>query len=120
MNLLQRTDQAWKVWLFVVMLVLGGAASLLQGFLYDALGKERAIQLAFAGIGLIIGSFIFAGFSIACPKCGLKLFPHAFRTQGFFTWFSWILQQESCPRCNHPEVPRPVAAKRKAKGMKRR
>jgi len=118
-NLLQRTNQTWKAWLFVVTLILGGIASLLQGFLHEALGKEVAIQIAIAGIGLVIGSFIFAGLSITCPKCELKLFLHAFREQGFFSWFSWILQQESCPRCGHPETPRPVGAKRKPKGLKR-
>lgn len=119
MNLLQRTDQAWKAWLFAVMLILGVVASLLQGFLQESLGQEVAIKIAFAGIGLIIGSLIFAGRSIVCPKCELKLFLHAFREQGFFSWFSWILQQESCPRCGHPETPRASGVKRKTKGMKR-
>lgn len=119
MSLLQRTGQIWKVWAFAGMLITGSVASVLQGFLAESLGKEVAIQIAFAGIGLIVASFFFAGNGIACPKCELKLFLHAFRTQGFFTWFSWILQQESCPRCGHPEKPRPAGAKRKGKGMKR-
>jgi len=118
-NLLQRTDQAWKAWLFAVMLILGVVASLLQVFLHESLGKEVAIQIAFAGIGLIVGSFIFAGFSIVCPKCKLKLFLHAFRKEGFFSWFSRVLEQEVCPRCGHPETPRAVGAKRKSKGLKR-
>ena len=119
MNLLQRTNQTWKAWLFAVMLILGGVACLLQGFLHESLGKEVAIQIALAGICLLIGSFIFAGLSIACPKCELKLFLHAFREKGFFSWFSWILQQESCPRCGHPEASRPVGTKkRKVKGLK--
>ena len=119
MNLLQRTNQGWRAWLFVVMLILGGVASLLQGFLYEPLGKEVAIQIAVAGIGLIVGSFIFAGLSIVCPKCELKLFFHAFRERGFFSWFSWVLEMESCPRCGHPEKPRPAGSRRKAKGLKR-
>lgn len=119
MNLLQRTDQAWKVWLFVVMLILGCVASLLQGFLYESLGKEVAMQIAVAGIGLVISSFLFAGLSITCPKCELKLFLHAFKEQRFFSWFSWILQQESCPRCGHPAAPRQTGSRRKAKGLKR-
>jgi hypothetical protein len=118
-NLLQRTNQAWKAWIFVVMLILGGVASLLQGFLYASLGREIAIQIAVAGIGLVVGSFLFAGLSITCPKCELKLFLHAFREKGFFSWFSWILQMESCPRCGHPESPRPVGARRKSKRLKR-
>ncbi|MCM2263747.1 MAG: hypothetical protein NDI73_00990 [Desulfuromonadales bacterium] len=119
MNLLQRTNQAWKAWVFVAMLTVGGIVSLLQGFLYASLGKELAIPIAVVGIGLVIGSFIFAGFSIVCPKCELKLFIHAFRERGFLSWFSWIVEQESCPRCGHPEKPRTVGAKRKTKGMKR-
>jgi len=118
-NLLQRTGQAWKVWLFCVMLVLGGTASLLQGFLYEPLGKQMATQIAVAGMGLVVGSFIFAWRSVLCPKCELKLFSYAFKHQNFFSWFSWLLQQESCPCCGYPDTPRPGSVKRKTKGLKR-
>lgn len=112
-TLLQRTNQSWKIWLFVALLLIGCAATLLQGFLYAPLGKELAIKIAVAGLGVLIGVFIWAAGSIRCPECQQKLFLHAVTKEGFLTWFSWLLQVESCPKCGHGEEPR------KGKGLKR-
>jgi len=119
MSLLQRSGQGWKVWLFGAMLVLGSVASLLQGFLYEPLGKETAMRIAVAGMGLVIGGFLWAGHAIRCPKCHLKIFYHAIRKQGFLTWFAWLLQAESCPQCGYADEPRQIRRSRKAKGLKR-
>ena len=118
-TLLQRSDQTWKIYLFMALFVLGSLATLLQGFLYPSLGRELAMQIALGGIFMIVGSFIWAGQSVACPKCALKLFYHAFRHQGFFRWFSWLLEQETCPKCGYGEVQRTAGAKKRAKGLKR-
>lgn len=120
MTLLQRTDQSWKIYLFMGLFVLGSLATLLQGFFYAPLGRELAMQIAIGGIFLIVGSFVWTGQNLTCPKCHLKLFYHAFRQQGFFRWFSWLLEQERCPKCGFGEAPpgsgRP---RKKPKGMKR-
>jgi drug/metabolite transporter (DMT)-like permease len=118
-NLLQRTNQSWKIWLFAALLLVGCAATLLQGFLYKPLGKELAIQIAVGGLGLLIGGFIWAGGSVRCPKCELKILLHAVTKEGFFTWFSWLLQVESCPKCGYGEAPRKTSSRRKVKGLKR-
>lgn len=119
MTLLQRSNQQWKIWLFGAMLVLGSAASLLQGFLYEPLGRELAMQIAVAGMGLVVGSFLWAGLNVKCPKCELKIFYHAIRKEGFFSWFAWLLQVETCPQCGYTDPPRTAVPKRKAKGLKR-
>lgn len=119
MSLLQQSNQLWKVWLFGVMLILGCAATMLQGFLYEPLGRELAMQVAFAGMGLVIGAFFWAGVAILCPKCRLKLAWHAFREHGFFSWFAWLLQADSCPKCDYNAAPRKSAPGRRAKGLKR-
>jgi len=118
-TLLQRTDQAWKLYLFMALFVLGCAATLLQGFFYASLGKELAMQVGIGGIFLIIGSFVWAGQNVTCPKCQVKLLYHAFRHHGFFRWLSWLIEQESCPKCGHGEAPRPAGPRKKAKGLKR-
>jgi len=118
-TLLQRTDQAWKLYLFMALFVLGCAATLLQGFFYASLGKELAMQVGIGGIFLIIGSFIWAGQNVTCPKCQVKLLYHAFRHHGFFRWLSWLIEQEVCPKCGYGEVPRPTGPRKKAKGLKR-
>lgn len=119
MSLLRQSGQVWKVTLFMAMLVLGCLATLLQGFFYEPLGRELAMQIAWGGVGLIIAGIIWAVQAITCPKCRLKLFVHAFRTQGFFTWFAWVLQAEVCPRCGHGQAPRSPGAGRRPKGLKR-
>lgn len=119
MSLLQRTNQLWKIYVFGGALILGCAATLFQGFLYEPLGKEVAMQIAVAGMALVIGSFIWAGLSIRCPKCQLKVFFYALRHKGFLAWFAWLLQEEDCPQCDPAEVPRTASCIRKAKGLKR-
>lgn len=119
MTLLQRTSQVWKIYLFMALLLLGSALSLLQGFLYEALGKELAMQVGFGGVALIVGGFFWAWQDVTCPQCRLKLFSHAFRHHGFLRWFAWLLQTESCPKCGHGETPRSSAPRKKGKGLKR-
>ena len=118
-SLLQRTNQLWKIYVFGGALILGCAATLLQGFLYEPLGKEAAMKIAVAGMALVIGSFIWAGLNIRCPKCQLKVFFHALRHKGFLSWFAWLLQAEDCPQCGPAQVPRTASLRRKAKGLKR-
>ena len=54
MTLLQRSDQTWKIYLFMALFVLGSLATLLQGFLYASLGRELAMQRR-ARSGFIVG-----------------------------------------------------------------
>ena len=119
MSLLQRSNQLWKIYVFGGALVLGCAATLLQGFLYEPLGKEVAMKIAVAGMALVIGSFIWTGLNIRCPKCQLKIFFYALKHKGFLAWFSWLLQAEECPQCGQVEAPRTASVRRKAKGLKR-
>jgi hypothetical protein len=118
-SLLKQTNQMWKIYVFGIALLLGSAASLLQGFFYEDLGQQLAMRIGMLGIALLVSGFIWAGFNVRCPSCQLNLFAHAFKTQGFFTWFAWLLQVESCPQCGQPELPRSTGPRRKVKGLKR-
>lgn len=118
-TLLQRTDQTWKIYLFVALFMLGCAATLLQGFLYAPLGRELAMQVALGGVITIVGSFVWSGQTIVCPKCHLKLFYHAFRKQGFLRWFSWLLEQEQCPGCGYGETHPVTGVRKRARGLRR-
>lgn len=119
MTLLQRSGQLWKIYLFGAGLLLGSLATLCQGFLYQPLGKELAMQIALGGVGLIVGSFVWAGNAIRCPQCELKIFFHALRQRGFLSWFAWLLQQEECPQCAYGGRSPAGRGGRKAKGLKR-
>lgn len=119
MTLLQRTDQLWKIYLFAVLFGLGCAAALLQGFFYAPLGKELAMQIGLGGVGLVVGSFVWAGQNVTCPKCRVKLLYHAFRHHGFFRWLSWLVEQDVCPKCGYGEMPRSSVPRKKVKGLRR-
>jgi hypothetical protein len=114
------SDQRWKIYLFVALLFVGSTVTLLQGFLYEPLGRERAMQVAIAGMLLVVGAFVWAASAIRCPQCQLKLFVHAIRKEGFFAWFAWLLQAEHCPQCGHPPAPPSAGPRRKVKGLRRR
>jgi hypothetical protein len=119
MSLLRQSGQTWKVSLFIGMLVIGSLATFLEGVLNDPLGDRVALWVAWGGVGLIIASIFWGAQAVVCPKCDLKLFVYAFRNQGFFTWFAWVLQTETCPGCGHGSAPRSAASRRKPKGLKR-
>jgi hypothetical protein len=40
-------------------------------------------------------------FSLACPRCHLRLFPHAISNQEASHWLRWLLRASSCPRCGY-------------------
>jgi hypothetical protein len=117
-TLLQRTSQSWKVYLFVILLIMGAGMSLCQGFLYGPLGKELAMKVALAGSGLVVIAFIWTALAVRCPKCQLKLFMHAIRFEGFFRWFAWLLQVEACPKCGHGAAPPTQMTRKKVKGLR--
>lgn len=105
MSLLERSNQRWKISLFIVLMGLGAVMTLFQGFFYEPLGQELTIQLVVGAMVLIIITFIWAGQNIVCPKCGLKLLYYAIIKVGFGTWYIWLLTEEQCPKCHFSGQP---------------
>lgn len=115
MSLLERSNQRWKLYLFITLMALGAGVTLFQGFLYEPLGRELTLQLVVGGMLLIIATFVWAGGSIVCPACSQKLLFYALFKVGFGTWFVWLLSEEQCPKCGFTGRP---AAKAKVKGRR--
>lgn len=104
LSLLKRSNQLWKIYLFIPVAVLGGSVILFQGALYEPIGKELTMLLVGLGGLLGIGAFICACLFIRCPNCKLKLFCFAMSRRKFVSWLVWLLKQEECPRCDCPEA----------------
>ena len=121
MSLLKRTNQLWKLYLFVASMALGAGITLFQSFLHRLLDKETIINLVIGGMVLMIGVFAWAYAFITCPNCNLKIFWHSISEEGLGKWFTWLINLEKCPQCGSrdglpaPDVKR---GKSKARGLK--
>jgi len=101
LSLLERSNQRWKIHLFIGLMAIGAGVTLFQGFLYTPLGKDLTMQLAVAGMVLIAVTFYWAGQNIVCPQCHLKLLYYAITKVGLGTWYVWLLNEEKCPKCGY-------------------
>jgi predicted RNA-binding Zn-ribbon protein involved in translation (DUF1610 family) len=110
-SLLERSKQRWKIYLFITLMGIGAGITLLQGFLYDPLGKELTTQLAVGAMVIIVVTFIWAGQNIVCPHCGLRLLYYSITRVGLGTWYVWLLSEEKCPKCGFDGYSVPKAAK---------
>ena len=79
--------------------VTGGIIILFQGALYDPIGEETTMVLVGLGAFLGMSGFIWAIFSIKCPKCKLKLLYFAIQKQKLGSWLTWLLELKECPQC---------------------
>ena len=113
-SLLERSNQRWKIFLFIALMALGAGVTLLQGFLYAPLGRELTLQLVIGGMILLPATFIWACGSIVCPSCAQKLLIYAITKVGLGTWFVWLMTEEQCPKCGYSGRPE-TSAKRKGK-----
>ncbi len=119
MSLLERSKQRWKIYLFITLMGIGAGITLLQGFLYDPLGRELTTQLAVGAMVVIVATFIWAGQNIVCPHCGLRLLYYSITKVGLGTWYAWLLTEEKCPTCGFDGHSTPKAAKQDKSGKKR-
>ena len=112
MSLLERSNQRWKIYLFIALMAVGAGVTLFQGFLYTPLGKELTTQLVVGGMVLIAATFYWAGQNIVCPQCGLKLLYYSITKVGLGSWYVWLLSEEKCPDCGYSGHATPAAASR--------
>lgn len=112
MSLLERSKQRWKISLFIGLMALGAVVTLFQGFLYEPLGQDLTVKLVVGAMFLIIVTFVWAGQSIVCPKCELKLLYYAITKVGLGTWYVWLLTEEECPKCRYSGQSNPGAGHR--------
>lgn len=112
MSLLERSKQRWKIYLFITLMGIGAGITLLQGFLYEPLGKELTTQLVVGAMVLIAATFYWAGQNIVCPQCGLRLLYYSITKVGLGSWYIWLLNEEKCPDCGFDGHTIPPSGKR--------
>jgi hypothetical protein len=110
-SLLERSNQRWKLYLFITLMGLGAILTLFQGLLYEPIGKDLTVKLAIAAMVLIAATLVWAFRSIACPACEQRLLAYAITKVGLGTWFVWLLEQEKCPKCGYTGRPSQGPAK---------
>ena len=117
MSLLRRTDQTWKLNLFVACLALGVGITLFQWMLTEPLGEELTVKIVVGVLFLVIMRVACACLFIVCPRCNLRLIPHALRTAGLGGWFNWVRDVEACPGCGSEDgfSPAPPVVSRRRK-----
>jgi hypothetical protein len=114
-SLLARTNQQWKLYLFVAAMALGFGLTVFQSVIAGQIGKEHTTTIAVTGMALVAGGFAWAAAFITCPNCTLKLFWHALTKEGLASWFGWLLNQEECPQCGSRDgLAPPKGRKRKS------
>lgn len=80
-------------------MALGAGVTLLQSLLYRLWEKDFITTIVIGGMLLVMGAFGWAGVSIICPHCKLKLFWHSITKEGLGKWFTWLVNLEKCPQC---------------------
>jgi hypothetical protein len=88
--------QSWKLYVGLA-LVIGGAILM---WLPDAVSGALTYMNAVGGLSAAAG-IAWLLFSLACPRCSLRLFPYAISTQDASGWLQWLMHSSSCPRCGY-------------------
>jgi len=96
-NLLKSSGQWWKLQLFAAATFLGGI-TMFAGLL-GLHTSPRSSIVAFVGLVIGIGAFLFACVAIHCPSCGAHWFWNAIRKQGVGRWVLSLLEAERCDVC---------------------
>jgi hypothetical protein len=96
--MLRRTGQAWKLRLWLILVGFGGGITLLGG---QSLRSSWGPALLFGGMLLSASTFAWGAWSIACPRCGAKLWWLAMNGH------EALGRREDCIRCGYTPPPLP-------------
>lgn len=96
-SVVMKTGQAWKLRLFIVLMLCGGSAMFGAQF---KLGGDYSTE--FLGVGTLVAllSFVFASLAIRCPSCGARWFWLAISRLDQHQWFNAVINVPACPQCN--------------------
>lgn len=88
-----------KLWLWAVVLATSSVCVFAREPLSPVVGAN-AVSLMLAGIALGAIALLGVSLSVRCPRCGLSLAWYALSTQSHSAWLLWLLNAQTCPRCN--------------------
>jgi len=105
-NWVSKTNQTWKVVLFVILLLLSFLGFLVLIWLINSSSQrffniwildEVTLSLSFVGLGLV--AFVLLGFSIRCPVCRKNIGGLILTTSSANDWFKDLVSLQKCPHC---------------------
>lgn len=102
-SLIVRSGQGWKALLVLCgsMLSLG---SLLTGFLLLDDQPALAVFFILGGVGIFVGSMLFACISIRCPHCGARWVWLSLKQEDVGDWLVAVVAQRVCRVCQRSAV----------------
>jgi hypothetical protein len=103
---LARTGQVWKIWILVLLAVIGSGllvadwfpggllATILRAFVSQRL--DWGLCILVYGVVILVPWMLLA---IKCPNCRRRPVLHLVRSHDFRKWFPTLLSMETCPLC---------------------
>ena len=88
MSLLRSTGRIRRLYAWVLVVILGGAAM----FFGEGV-------VAIFGFTVLFASLFLGWFTVTCPQCQTKWLLHFMRTSNSSQWLMDLLSMESCPSC---------------------
>lgn len=101
---LRASRQLWKLYLMSALLVVAMLIALLA--LAGILGQDPEILMpvVIVSIALGIGGFIWACYSIRCPKCSAKLLWVSLNNRVEKNWLILLIGRSQCPVCRQSDT----------------
>jgi ribosomal protein S27AE len=94
-----RTGQAGRLFVGWLLSMLGGGAILLYWLFW--VNAHAGIYLALGGTAVGIVGFIWQCVAVRCPRCGIAVVWHTFKTMSPNAANAAIWKQAVCPKCGY-------------------
>ena len=102
-SFVERTHQMWKVYVFLLLLLVSAVTFILMVAMLNSAKELRwlphrsnlAISTAVGGFAAMMWLWL----SLRCPRCRLSLVSRIARTENASNWFSALLTVTQCPNC---------------------
>lgn len=97
-SFVKRSGQAWKVWLFLVLMA-AGALSMLAGFTIARNQPTRFVAFVLVGTFLVAVGLFWLAIAVECRNCKTRLGWRALNEQSHNGWLVWFFKADACPAC---------------------
>ena len=99
---IERTNQAWKIWIFIIFIFLGAISFLCMVMSINGIqipNRNGEIEFATSFILLTFGALTWLILSLRCPKCAHKPVWPILKSAQVNEWLRVIAALECCPKC---------------------
>ena len=99
---LVKTNQVWKLWIFLLLLALSFVSLLCKWMIVEGIwipNRVGATEFSVASVVLGFGSLIWLCKSLKCPECGYKPTWPILKSAPASKWNAVLIKLEHCPKC---------------------